>query len=95
MARILPPRAIARESLRKHDPRFRYELALDEMPPRRTRTIEVGEPAKDVFDELQAWYFVQTGRRVTHWELFDLLLADAIENPLGRFRAWKSSRSTD
>lgn len=62
-----------------------FELAVEMPPPRRTRTIQLRVEDKEVFDSLQAWWFYETGQRLPQWEVFTLVLADALENPSGRF----------
>jgi hypothetical protein len=48
---------------------------------------------KEATDAVQAWYGFREGRRVPHWELYNLILAEALENKRGRFyrmgqRSW-------
>lgn len=48
---------------------------------------------KEAADTVAAWYSFRVGRRVPHWELYNLLLAEALENERGRFyrmtcRSW-------
>ncbi len=61
------------------------ELALDAFPVARTQVIALRREDKEVFDALQAWWHFRQGKRLTQWELFSLLLADALENADGRF----------
>lgn len=64
-----------------------YELALDVFPRARTCMVALRREDKEVFDALQAWWHFRHGRRLTQWELFSLVLAEALENPGGRFAA--------
>lgn len=64
------------------------------MPPeRRFVSVGVTREDKEALDAVQAWYSFRMGRRVPHWELFNLLLAEAVQNEKGRFfrmtqRSW-------
>ena len=71
----------------------RHELAIHEAPERRFVNISVTREDKEAFDAVQAWYSFRAGRRVPHWELFNLVLADALDRQDGRFyrmaaRSW-------
>lgn len=61
------------------------ELALDVFPQARLATVMLRREDKEVFDALQAWWHFRHGRRLTQWELFSLILAEALEDPAGRF----------
>lgn len=56
------------------------ELALDLPPVRRFATVQVLREDKFVFDALQGWYRAQTGRPVFQWDLFTLLLVEALDH---------------
>ena len=60
-----------------------YELALDAPAEPRLATVQVSREDKAVFDALQAWWLFRRGRRLTQWELFSLLLGDALGNDAG------------
>lgn len=68
-------------------------LALDTDPERQFINICVSREDKEALDAIQAWYSYREARRVPHWELFNLILAEALANPSGRFykmteRSW-------
>lgn len=63
----------------------RPELALDLGPERQFINVCVSREDKEALDAVQAWYSYREARRVPHWELFNLLLAEALANPEGRF----------
>ncbi|HVM44374.1 MAG TPA: hypothetical protein VM582_00460, partial [Candidatus Thermoplasmatota archaeon] len=70
-ARALPPGSL--------------ELAVEGPVVRKTATVQIRPEDKEVFDALQAWWFLRHGRRVTQWELFTELLAAATEARGGPF----------
>lgn len=61
------------------------ELAVETPVVRKTATVQVRPEDKVLFDALQAWYLFTAGKRLTQWELFTLVLVDALENQAGRF----------
>ena len=85
------PAALARAVARASS--SRQELALEEPPVRRFVNLSITREDKEAADSVQAWYSFREGRRVPHWELFNLVLAEALANPEGRFykmtsRSW-------
>jgi len=77
------PAALARAVAASKVPR--HELALQERPVRRFINAVVTREDKEAADTIQAWYSFRVGRRVPHWELYNALLAEAVENEKGRF----------
>lgn len=72
----------------------RGELAWQERRPvRRYVNVVVLRDDKEAADTVKAWYSFREGRPVAHWELYNLLLAEALQNEKGRFyrmsaRSW-------
>lgn len=77
------PAALARTIAQAAVPR--HELALQEPQVRRFVNLSVSREDKEAADTVQAWYGFQVGRRVPHWELYNLVLAEALQNERGRF----------
>lgn len=77
-----------------HDPRSprgplpsRYELAI-ETPLRRALTsVNLRPEDKAVFDALQAFYSLRQGRALRQWEVFSLVLAEALASQEAELRA--------
>ncbi|MEA3200615.1 MAG: hypothetical protein QOE90_2043 [Thermoplasmata archaeon] len=67
----------------EHVPFNPYELALETPPPPRLGSINVRPEDKAVFDAVQKLVSFHRGRSVTQWELFTMLLADAVANKRG------------
>ena len=87
------PRALRRASRRARLGAARHELALDTGPQRAFVNVSVTRDDKEALEAVQAWYSFREGRRVPHWELFNLILAEALQNEKGRFfrmtqRSW-------
>jgi hypothetical protein len=66
-----------------HVPFDPYELLFEAPPPPRLATINVRLEDKAVFDAMQGLINFHKGRRVSQWELFTIVLADAIASPEG------------
>ena len=62
-------------------PRAGVELAPDVKPPSPVVTIAMLREDKAVFDAAQAWLSARAGRRVTQWEAFTVILAEALGHP--------------
>ena len=85
-ASALPgPVAIERSLVTATLPGPHHELAIAVPPERRFVNVGVTREDKEAADTIQAWYSFREGRRVPHWELYNLLLAEAVENEKGRF----------
>lgn len=63
-----------------------HYLELESRPERSFVTIMVRREDKEAFDALQMWLAYREGRRVTQWEMFNLVLAEAAGAPGSRFR---------
>ncbi|HUR69029.1 MAG TPA: hypothetical protein VM370_07255 [Candidatus Thermoplasmatota archaeon] len=71
----------------------RAEPALEEPQIRRFVNLSITRLDKEATDTVQAWFSFREGRRVPLWELYNLILAEALENREGRFyrmgsRSW-------
>lgn len=55
------------------------ELAVDSSPSRALTSVNVRRDDKVVFELLVAFYSLQLGRPVRHWEAFTMLVADVVE----------------
>ena len=63
---------------------------MEVAPPRRTSSVEVRREDKELFDALQAWWLLRHGERLTQWELFTVLLVEALEGEGGRLRGFRA-----
>jgi hypothetical protein len=67
----------------EHMPFDPHELALEKAPLPRFGTVNVRPEDKAVFDAMQQLMSFHRGRSITQWELFTILLADAMTNRKG------------
>lgn len=69
------------------------EPVLGEPPVRRFINLSITREDKEATDAVQGWFSFREGRRVPLWELYNVILAEALENEQGRFfrmsaRSW-------
>lgn len=86
------PAAIARAVAAANGPRRALEWQ-ERRPVRRYVNVVVLRDDKEAADTVKGWYSFHQGRAVPHWELYNLLLAEALQNEKGRFfrltsRSW-------
>lgn len=86
------PTALARAVASAKAPRGALEWQ-ERRPVRRYVNVVVLRDDKEAADTVKAWYSFRQGRPVPHWELYNLLLAEALQNEKGRFygltaRSW-------
>ncbi|GEM_PF-3887645 len=67
----------------QHMPFDPHALIMETPLPPRLASINVRPEDKAVFDAMQGLVTFHRGRPVTHWELFTMILADAMTNQDG------------
>lgn len=60
------------------------ELVRDGPVVRKVTAVGVRYDDKVVFDALQAWWLIHRGERLAQWDLFSVVLSEALANRGGR-----------
>ena len=76
------------QDLRSSPPRV--ELVVDGPLEAQLTSINVRRDDKAAFDQVQGWLTVRLGKRVSQWEVFTVLLAEATANREGVLRGLES-----
>lgn len=63
------------------------ELAPEEAPPIRLRMVALRPDDKELFDKVQDFLAWREGRRFAQWDVFTIILAEALEKDGGRVAA--------